>query len=132
MKRSAVVGIVVDNEILMLKRQYRKDKSNGWCFPGGKLEPNEASLDAVIRETFEETGIKIDSPKYIGEEPSGSGDFIVDIYLTEMDEKHPVILSIREHSEYKWINMFDIESFLTLEGAGNTINFAKLITTNIC
>lgn len=129
MKKSAVVGVIVDNEILMLKRQYRENKSNGWCLPGGKLEPNETSIDGAIRETFEETGITIDAPEYLGEEVSNNGEFMVDIYMIKMTEKNPVTLSIREHSEYQWVPLNEVESFLTL--AGNTPNFVKLIKSKI-
>ena len=55
MKKSAVCGIVVGDRILLLKRQYRVGKSNGWCIPGGKVDPGETTLEAAIRETFEET-----------------------------------------------------------------------------
>ena len=41
----------------------------GWpgiCFPGGHVEKNEIFNDSVIREVWEETGLKIENPKLRG------------------------------------------------------------------
>lgn len=127
MKQSSVVGIIVDNEILILKRQYRENKSNGWCLPGGKLEPGETGIQGAVRETFEETGIKIDNPTYVGELVSGNQEFMVNVYHTQMDKKEPVTLSIREHSEYAWVNINDLEKY---DLAGNTKNFCMSLITS--
>lgn len=35
----------------------RKEDQTKFCMPGGKVEDDETSLEAIIRETFEETGI---------------------------------------------------------------------------
>jgi 8-oxo-dGTP diphosphatase len=122
MKQSAVVGIVVGNEILILKRQYRENKSNGWCLPGGKLEPGETSIQGAMRETFEETGITIPEPIYVCELISGNKEFIVSVYHIEMDKKDPVTLSIREHSEYAWVKLTDLHKY---DLSGNTSLFCR-------
>jgi 8-oxo-dGTP pyrophosphatase MutT (NUDIX family) len=124
MKKSSVCGIIVDGEILLLKRQYREGKSNGWCLPGGKVDPGESSIDAAIRETFEESGIKINLPAYVGKSPSKSGDFEVKVYFTPMLTKRPVTLSPREHSDYAWVKIDDVDTY---ELAGNTKDFINLI-----
>ena len=128
MRKSAVCGIIVDNEILILKRQHREGKSNGWCLPGGKVEPGEKSIDGAIRETFEETGIKINIPTFLGTTISASKEFTVNVYFTPMAKKEDVTLSIREHSEYAWVNINDIDTY---ELAGNTKDFINLITSNL-
>ena len=38
----------------------RKD-NNKWTLPGGHIESNETSAEAIVRETKEETGLDIDS-----------------------------------------------------------------------
>jgi 8-oxo-dGTP diphosphatase len=128
MKKSAVCGIVIGDMILLLKRQYRDGKSNGWCIPGGKVEPGETTLEGAIRETFEETGIKVSDLIYVGESPSGSGEFMVSCYYTTMDSIQPVILSEREHSEYFWVTFDKLDNFIQ---AGNTPSFIDMIIADI-
>lgn len=128
MKKSSVCGIIVNEHILLLKRAYREGKSNGWCLPGGKVEPGESSLAGGIRETLEETGIVIDTPKYVGKEVSASADFIVKVYYTIMDEMLPVTLSPREHTEYAWVAFEDLSNY---ELAGNTGKFMDLIFADL-
>jgi 8-oxo-dGTP diphosphatase len=38
----------------------------GWSIPSGRVEPNENSAEAVVREALEEAGAKLCSLQYIG------------------------------------------------------------------
>jgi 8-oxo-dGTP diphosphatase len=38
----------------------------GWCIPSGRVEPGESSLEAVVREAWEEAGAIIHDLQYIG------------------------------------------------------------------
>lgn len=41
-------------------------EDRGWCIPSGRVEPNETSLQAAIREAEEEGGIRLGVVQYIG------------------------------------------------------------------
>jgi ADP-ribose pyrophosphatase YjhB (NUDIX family) len=60
--RPSVYGIIIhDNKILMIR-----NKSNGkFFFPGGGVNLGETLSDALKREVFEETGIKIEVEKFL-------------------------------------------------------------------
>jgi 8-oxo-dGTP diphosphatase len=51
-------------EILLAQRHYADDPTNryhgAWGFPGGGIEVDEQPIDAAVRETFEETGLRIE------------------------------------------------------------------------
>jgi len=49
-----VVVISADDEVLLIRRS---DNDN-WALPGGGIELGESMVDAAVRETMEETGIR--------------------------------------------------------------------------
>lgn len=51
-----------DGEILLMERS----DGSGWCLPCGWVEPNEKPVEAVIRETREETGLEIKVKQLVG------------------------------------------------------------------
>ena len=56
----AVAGMVVaeDGKWLVVKKRYGGLKGK-WSFPAGFVEANETVDEAVVREVYEETGIKV-------------------------------------------------------------------------
>lgn len=54
-------GVLVndDGDVLMARRPPGRIAAGYWEFPGGKIEPGEAPLDALARELFEELGVRI-------------------------------------------------------------------------
>lgn len=58
----AVAGILQkDGCVFMASRPAGKVHAGSWEFPGGKIEPGESSIDALIRELKEEIGIVVTS-----------------------------------------------------------------------
>lgn len=54
-------GVVLNDErkLLVVNERHRRDKSRPYYkLPGGALHPGEHLADAVIREVFEETGVR--------------------------------------------------------------------------
>lgn len=68
MKKIASLSIVEDttNHKYLMIRHHRGINKGCINFPGGKKEPDESIKDCVVRETFEETGIKIENPIEVG------------------------------------------------------------------
>ena len=63
--RLTVDGAVLkDNKVLLIKRKYDPFKGK-WALPGGFVEYGEKVEDAVIREIYEETGLKTNINKML-------------------------------------------------------------------
>ena len=66
----------------------RRENPDLVCFPGGKLEEGETSVEGMIREVYEETGLRVDPAKAV---PIYSGvcegkiEYWVTTYLIEID-----------------------------------------------
>lgn len=60
----SVTGIINDEygRILLL----RHSEGNVWVAPGGSVEPNEDPTDTVIREVWEEAGLRVEPYKILG------------------------------------------------------------------
>jgi len=59
MRPTAVDAVILDKgRILLVKRRYPPFK-NYWAIPGGFVEKNENVEQAIVREAYEETGIRI-------------------------------------------------------------------------
>ena len=67
MSVKSFVRVVIQNEKGELLVIFEK-KWNCWVFPGGKIEPNETSLEAAKREVFEETNLIIEDLEIVGEQ----------------------------------------------------------------
>ncbi len=62
MKRVHVaVGVILDpdNHVLLAKRPEHLHQGGKWEFPGGKVEANESTSDALIRELKEEVNLDV-------------------------------------------------------------------------
>ncbi len=102
--------IYCGDEFLMLKRGTHKridpNKLNG---VGGRVDPGEDMLQTVIRETEEETGIKVgfNQIKFRGLLKLEGGyeeDWIVGIFLIEVTDKTIPIGTKTEDGELIWIH----------------------------
>jgi 8-oxo-dGTP diphosphatase len=60
------VGVIVvnDGKLLLMKRKGSMG-SGTWGLPGGKLDFGEAIEDCAVRETLEETGLKVTDPTFL-------------------------------------------------------------------
>lgn len=53
--RPSVYGVLIENKKILLSRQW-----DGYDFPGGGIEKHETIMDALHREFWEETGLRIE------------------------------------------------------------------------
>ncbi len=62
-----VTGIVVhEGRVFIQKRLETGGWAGLWEFPGGRVEPDEENLEAVVRELQEETDFKVQTEDFLG------------------------------------------------------------------
>lgn len=107
----AAAIIVNDQNQLLL---VRKQKTQYFMQVGGKLEENEAPVDAMLREIKEEIGVDASIDQFIGrfETPAANEpDHLLVSYLYQVSfDGVPKVDG--EIAEMKWIDLSDQDTFL--------------------
>lgn len=105
--RTAGCIVEHDGKILLLHRHPNKPLGGTWGLPAGKVEHGESDLETIVREVYEETGIKLPPEAF---EFLGNYDFDFSYLFLEfptfrvrLDNAHEVTLSPNEHQAYKWV-----------------------------
>jgi 8-oxo-dGTP diphosphatase len=99
-----IVGaaIVLDGRVLACERSEPPEMAGRWEFPGGKVEPGEGDVEAVVRECEEELGVAVEVGEQIGPDVSvAAGRWTLRVYLARLvDDVQPRPL---EHSALRWL-----------------------------
>lgn len=112
------VMIKCKNKVLLCKR--REDIPNTalpeyWSVPAGYVEQEEFIKDCAIRETYEETKIKLNSDdvKFLSAFPAHGGGVFYD-YVCEIEEELEPIID-EEHSDWGYFSKDEIPTPITDE-----------------
>lgn len=99
--RVLVVGaaIVRDARVLAARRTAPPALAGGWEFPGGKVEPGESEVDALVRECREELGVQIEVGALLGElTPPG---IVLRVYRARLARGEP--RPLQDHDALRWL-----------------------------
>jgi NAD+ diphosphatase len=65
---AVIVGVIDDDDRLLLGSNTQWE-TNRFSLLAGFVEPGESLEAAVIREVFEESGVRVEDPRYLGSQP---------------------------------------------------------------
>ena len=131
--RVAVAVIINQNkEILIAKRSKDQHQGNKWEFPGGKVEENETSEEALHREILEELGIEVQSSsemisithEYIEENPKNNKTVILDVFDVRKWQGEPKGV---EGQPIRWITVSEIDNYEFPIANVEIVNIVKCI-----
>ncbi|HEX6872814.1 MAG TPA: (deoxy)nucleoside triphosphate pyrophosphohydrolase [Micromonosporaceae bacterium] len=105
-----IVGaaIISDGLVLGCERAEPPEVAGKWEFPGGKVEPGESDVDALVRECEEELGVLIAVGDRIGVDvPLAHGRALLRVWLAELVQGTPQAL---EHASLRWFGADELGS----------------------
>ena len=109
-------GLIIQNNKLLIGLRSENDNGGGlWEFPGGKIENNESSEEAVIRELREELDIIVQKPKKVMQYLHRFKNLIYDISFFEVASFKGSIKNI-VHDELKWTDLASINNYNFISG----------------
>jgi 8-oxo-dGTP pyrophosphatase MutT (NUDIX family) len=128
MKHFTATAVVhgTDGRVLLVHHK----KYGRWMCPGGHIEPDELPDDAVLREVWEETGLRVrflpngertgiadgqaavlHTPFCVLEERVDSQHFHIDLVYRCLAEAAPPHLNDRETHDVRWFHPSEIEGW---------------------
>ena len=114
----AVGAVCTHAESLLLVRRGRGPAAGEWSVPGGHVEGGETLHEAVVRETYEETGLEVVVDRFLGwveriDDPHHH--VILDFAVTALD---PVQLPCAgdDAAEATWVPFGDIADLRLVGG----------------
>lgn len=80
-----------------------------WEFPGGKVEPGEAEVDALVRECVEELAVRVEIGDRVGRDVRmAHGRSVLKVYAARLlDGDEPQAL---EHEALRWLTADELDS----------------------
>ena len=107
-----VVGIVIKNDQILIVKRKEREKDLLWQFPGGKIEENEHSEEAVIREIKEEVGIECKITCCLGSRIHPSTKKEIIYFMCEYLSGN-IFLQQKEISDAIWIDKNHMMKYFT-------------------
>ncbi len=110
--RAAVAALVFDEHgrVLLFRHTYRKFE---WGIPAGSLEYHEQPAEAVVREFYEETSMKIEIKRLLTTVSAREDHHLTVVYLCKIISGQ--FQSSHEISEMKYFDVNDLPKMLFAE-----------------
>ena len=106
---AVVVGaaIVDAGRVLAVQRAEPPQLAGQWEFPGGKVEPGETEIDALVRECREELGLDLAIGERVGPDVQILDRFVLRVYAARIVAG---ALHLTEHTDARWLTAGEIWS----------------------
>ncbi|MGY1835354.1 (deoxy)nucleoside triphosphate pyrophosphohydrolase [Blastococcus sp. SYSU DS0510] len=110
-----VVGAaLVEGDRVLVAERAGGPYDGCWEFPGGKVEPGETDLVALVRECAEELGVAVAPQAFLGEVPldgvvggGAPGASTMRVWWARIAHGSPVA---REHAQLRWVGAADLDA----------------------
>ena len=107
MELVGVVGAAVlrDGRVLASRRTEPPRLAGLWEFPGGKVEPGEDDVTALVRELREELRVEVEVGERLGDDLPIGDTAVLRVYVCRLLRGEPALV---DHDEHRWLGADDL------------------------
>lgn len=135
-RQIAAAGALVfdDRRRILLVLRGREPARGLWSVPGGKCLPGESAADCCVRETLEETGLRVEVVAFAGRverEAPGGGVFVIDDFECSLcPGSLPSSARAADDAEaVGWFSRDELVEMLTVDGLVDALTLWSLMPT---
>jgi 8-oxo-dGTP diphosphatase len=106
-----VAAVILDpvGRVLAAQRADPPELAGGWEFPGGKVDPGEGEIEALVRECREELGVEVGVGERVGGDWPLSEGYVLRVWFATVTSGIP---EAKEHLALRWLEpggYYDVE-----------------------
>lgn len=113
-----VGAVIKDDEgrLLLIKRGH-EPAAGLWSLPGGRIEPGETDIQALIREIAEETGLEIEAGHLLGavQRPGRQGA-VIDIRDYTATVIGGTLSAGDDAADARWVDVAELDGLALTDG----------------
>jgi 8-oxo-dGTP diphosphatase len=123
--RVPCVGAVVTDgagRIVVVRRGHPPSEGL-WSLPGGRVEPGETLVEAVMREVREETGLEVDVHHLVGRVDIAHGAVVYDVsdFAATVRGTPPPLVYGDDAADARWVTRRELAGLDTSPGLLDTL-----------
>lgn len=107
------VGVITDEKhhVLITRRPQHISYGGYWEFPGGKLEDDETSASALIREIMEEVGLQVLAHSYMGEVQYTLNGKEICLHIHHVSNFKGNASALESQLDLRWVEINDLPNY---------------------
>jgi len=114
----AVGAVVVRDDCLLVIRRGHGPGAGEWSVPGGRVEAGETLHEAVVRETWEETGLEVVVERFLGwvERLGDDHHFVILDFVVGLLDAEATAVAGDDAAEAAWVPLHELSEIRLVAG----------------
>jgi 8-oxo-dGTP diphosphatase len=100
-------ALVRAGRVLAQQRAYPPEVAGRWELPGGRVEPEENTREALVRECREELAVEVVPGEQLGPDVALPGGYVLRVHVARLAQPTATPVPV-EHGALRWVDATDL------------------------